>query len=227
MSEKYTPEEIAESTESRITHDAKLIEGGAHYLPDEKGEPVLRATSKQVGRLKNQDQSTAEKKERKERTEILRTFSTQDQIGELDFKKFLDKPLFGSYYRANTEKGDPFQETVYDGSKPFNDIKGRLFNEIQIKEVIGEKAVLAERGIEPISLNEWRYLLTQLTEEQLQGKTYYLVQFDDGIVHSIEASLDKSGGGPYGYSMLMRKLSPQDSFSDNIKPRIISPSRTE
>ena len=167
---------------------------------------------------------------RRERTEILRTFSTSDQAEELDFKRFLQKPLFNSYYRSNLSKDDPFENMVYNTSESFSDIKGKLFQEILVKEKIGEWAVKAERDIVPISLNEWRYLFTQLTEDQLIGHTYYLVQFDDGVIRSIEIWLDKSGGGPYGYSLSIRKLSPQHSFydkdlssGDSIKPRIISP----
>lgn len=167
---------------------------------------------------------------RKERTEVFRTFSTPDQTGELDFKKFLEKPLFNSYYRSNLNKEDPFEDMVYNTSESFSGIKGRIFQEIRVKERVGEQAVKAERDITPISLNEWCYLFTQLTEDQLMGLTYYLVQFDDGVIRSIEIWLDKSGGGPYGYSLSICKLSPQYSFDqrdpssgDYIKPRIISP----
>ncbi|HAU07579.1 MAG TPA: hypothetical protein DCS06_01165 [Candidatus Yanofskybacteria bacterium] len=230
MSEEYTPKEIAKATESRALSDAKLIERGAHHVPNESGKPVLRPTRKQVEALRNMNPKTRVEKEKRESTEILRTFSTPDQVGELDFKAFLEKPLFNSYYRPNIDKEGSFEDMIYNTSKSFSGIKGRLFQEILVKEKVGEKAVRAERDIKPISLNEWRYLFTQLTESQLMGHTYYLVQFEDGAVRSIEVWLDKSGGGPYGYSLSMRKLSPQDSFDqkdpssgDYVKPRIISP----
>ncbi|MFH1098500.1 MAG: hypothetical protein V1723_01035 [Candidatus Uhrbacteria bacterium] len=220
MSEKYTPEEIAKLTESRTAHDAKLIEGGAHYVPAETGEPILAPTAEQIEVFKN---TSTEAKEKQEITELLQTFSTPDQIGELDFREFLRRPLFGSYYRSDLNREDPFEDVVCNTSKPFNGLKGRMFQEIIVKERVGEQVVRSERDIQPISLNEWRYLLSQLTEEQLLGNTYYFVRFDDGVVRSIEVSLSKSGGGPYEYGLRMRGLSSQDSFDGNVNPRIIAP----
>ena len=227
MPEKYTPEEIANFTESRITSDAGLIEHGAHFEPTQEGESVLRVTNKQIKSAKNEHPSTKEIGEKKDKTEVLRIFTTSDQAEEIDFKEFLDKGMFNSYYRSNINKEDPFQDSVYENSKPFNGIKGKKFQEIIIKQKVGERAVLAERGIKPISLNEWRYLFTQLTEEQLREKTYYLVQFDDGVVRSIESSFEKSGGGPYGFSLSIKKLSPQESFYGDLNPRFITPLEEE
>ncbi len=223
MSEKYTPEDIAKFTESRAINDAKLIEGGAHYLPTENGEPRLEITKKQLEDLGKQDPNIEHITKGIEKTEILRTFSTPDQTEELDFKEFLSHPLFGDYFRY-INKEDSFQSLVYDTSQPFDGIKGRVFQEITPKQEVGERVVKAEHDINPISLNEWRYLVTTLTEEQLLGNTYYFVKLDNGDIRSIKVSLSKGdGGGPYGYSMSIQRLSPRDFYNGPIKPRVISP----
>ena len=227
MSEKYSPEEKAKITESRTLRDAELLDRGAHYRPDDAREPVLTPSARQVETLKNEDSSTKQVKERKARTELLGTFEIPNQTEELDFKTFLDKPLFNDFYRSNLDKEESFQEIVYDTSEPFSGTLGRKFEEIKVAEKTGEGAVLAERNIKPISLNEWRYLLTQLTREQLLGNTYYRVQFDDGTVHTIEVNLDPSGEGPYGCSFRIHKLSPQNTIrnfqNEDIYPRFIAP----
>lgn len=227
MSERFSPEEKAKITESRTLRDSELVERGAHYRPVGDKELVLTPSARQVKTIKNEQASTREAPVRKEKTEVLRTFKTPDQVEELDFKAFLDKPLFNDFYRSNLNKEDPFQKMVYETSRPFNGIKGRTFAEIKVQEKTGEKAVLLERDIKPISLNEWRYLLTQLTREQLKGNTYYRVQFDNGSIRTIEISFDLSGGGPYGVSFRIHKLPPQDttaiSWEEEVYPRFIAP----
>ena len=226
MSEKYSPEEKAKIAESRTKSDAHLIERGAHYRPDEDREPVLTPPARQIKTLKNEDSSTREAKERKDRTEVLRTFQTPDQTEELDFKAFLGKMLFGSFYWSTYDRDESFQKMVYNTSESFSGIKGRIFEEIKVAEKTGEKAVLAERNIKPISLNEWRYLLTQLSREQLFGNTYYRVQFEDGAIHTIEVNLHL-GDGPHGASFKIHKLSPQNTIRgpqlEDIYPRFIAP----
>jgi hypothetical protein len=228
MSEKFSPEDKAKMTESRTLRDAELLERGAHYRPDGEREPVLTPNARQVKTIKNEDPSTREAGERKEKTEVLRTFEIPDQVGELDFKAFLEKSLFGAYYLAHFHKEEPFYKMVYEPSQPFSGIKGRTFAEIKVAENTGEKAVLTERDIKPVSLNEWRYLLTKLTDKQLRGNTYYRVQFDDGSVHTIEIEFDRSGGGgPYGLNLRIHKLSPQGTrrgFNhEDVYPMFIAP----
>lgn len=193
---------------------SRLIEGGAQLILTSKQIEDLHAAS-----------NVKKVMERKPKTEVAGTFETPDQTKELNFQEFVDlkNPLFGSFYRATVPSDDPFQKMVYDTSLPFNGIKGRKFQDILVRERAGEKAVKAERNIIPISLNEWRYLFTQLREEKLAGPTYFLVQFDDGVVRSIEVTLDKSGGGPYGYALRIGKLSPEESFYGDTKPHIICP----
>lgn len=233
MPEKYTPEDISKFTESRAISDGKLIEGGAHFAPNPDGEPVLRVTKKEFKAIKNQDPSTREVRERRNKTEVLRTFSIPDQTDELDFKQFINQPLFNSWYRVNIQDEDEggeviFRDMVENTAKPFNGIKGGQFQEIVVSKPAGQKAVMSERHLEPISLNEWRYLFTQLTKEQLIGATYYLVRFDDGVVRSIESMVHSDPGIGNQFRLSIQKLSPEAAFDwSEAKPRFIAPAEAE
>jgi hypothetical protein len=208
MHEKYTPEEIAKFTESRTTNDSKLIDGGAQYVPNEAGEPVLRPTRKQVETIRNSDPRTKREKEQLPKTEILRTFSTPDQTEELNFKEFLKNPLFeNSYYLYIPGLGDDFKKRVYEMSEPIRDMKGKAFKEAKVIRKASEKEIIEELGIKPMSINEWKYLFANLTRKELYGRIFYLVQLEDGTIRTIQTEFTTNDPGPYGYSLSFKRIS--------------------
>lgn len=227
MSEKYTPEEIANFTGSRTLQDAKFIQHGAQFKPNESGEPILELRTSQINTERTKKEVL--ESEKKEQPKVLSTFSLPDQTQELDFKAFLDKPLFdGSYYFYFPSGSDTFKNLVYESSQPFNGIKEMSIEELELPKKGDKQAMLSELNAKPLSLNEWKYLFSQLTEEQLYGVSFFPVQLDDGTVKTIRTEVISDGAGPYGYSVDFGKISGntiralpfKGGHADELKPHI-------
>jgi hypothetical protein len=143
----------------------------------------------------------AQKKEKAPILKVVSVFDIPSQVGELDFKQLLAKPLFnGEYYLSN----DSAKELV-DNSQPFSGVKGGEYRELETTREDRHENIFAEIGAEPFTLNEWRYLFSQLKEEQLLGCTTFYVRFDDGEVRAVMAVFDR-GEGPGGYSLSIEDL---------------------
>jgi hypothetical protein len=146
--------------------------------------------------------------------ENLGFFTTQDQTEELDFKKLLGEPLFNrSFYLSADSRDGAFGKTVIDIAVPFNGIKGREYEETRVLKEESAEAIMRELGVEPIPLDEFRYLFSQLDREQLAKdfsslgsvETDFFVKFDDGKVRLLRASFSW-GEGPHGYSVEVEEL---------------------
>jgi hypothetical protein len=228
--EKYTPEEIAKFTESRAVEDAKLIKEGARYVPDEKtGDSVLRLADEQLEKLNH-----LESEKKKEKTELIGTIEIPDQTQELDFKKFLENPLFEKSYYLNMKWLDrDFKQLVYESSEPIGNMMGGTYKEAKIIREATEEDVIQELGIKPMSVDEWKYLFANLKHEQAHGRIFYLVQFEDGTTRTIKSELTTNGDGPYGYSLSFQKISSSTIRAQpfgsgpytQLAPKVIFPTR--
>lgn len=150
-------------------------------------------------------------KEKAPSLEVMGTFSLPDQTEELDFKKLLEQPLFNrNYYLYPDQK---FKELVLDPSIPFNGVRGREYVEARILEDVGDAVVMSELETEPVSLNEWKYLFSQLSEKRFAGETAFseettfYVKMEDGD-YAFRLLVDRRDG-PYSYSISVEKLDPR------------------
>lgn len=166
--------------------------------------------------------------------ESLGSFTTLDQTEELDFKKLLDEPLFNrSFYLSVDSREGAFGKTVIDTAVPFNGTKGREYEEKRILKEEPAEAIMRELDIEPIPLDEFRYLFSQLNREQLAKdfsslgsvETDFFVKFDDDKVRLLRASFSW-GEGPHGYSVEVEELDAQ-GLSKLKGAKIIAPKRQQ
>lgn len=146
--------------------------------------------------------------------ESLGTFTTPDQTEELDFKKLLGDPLFErSFYLSADSREGTFGKLVIDTSAPFSGTKGREYEETRVLKEEPAAAIMRELGVEPIPLDEFRYLFSRLNREQLAKdfsslgsvETDFFVKFDDGVARLLRATFSW-GEGPHGYSVQVEEL---------------------
>jgi hypothetical protein len=172
------------------------------------------------------------KKEKRSALETIGTFTTPDQVGDLDFKKLLERPFFNGdfYLSALTRKGE-FGKKVIDTSEPFSGIKGREYQESRVLRKEKDRVLMNELGVEPISLNEWRYLFSQMTAKQLapdfnkmdRVENRFFVTFDDGEVKVLYVVF-AYGEGPHGYYIDVENLdAEQYMIPDGSK--VVSPKK--
>jgi hypothetical protein len=84
---------------------------------------------------------------------------------------------------------------------------------------------IAEIVINPISLNEWTYLFSTLSLEQLNGENIFFVKLDNGNIGKICQTLEKGDSGPDSLNFDIEAPYPirLPRYKRDRNPRIIIP----
>jgi hypothetical protein len=140
----------------------------------------------------------AEKKEKAPALKLISSFEILDQSGKLDFDKYLGKKLLGGKYWPSNR----ISKEELGTSKLVSGMKGGKYGVFVTTRYEESGKISAELGDEPLTLDEWRYLFSQLTEKQLLGSVMFYVRFEDGKTRAIHTLFDdKDGPGQYSIDL--------------------------